>query len=70
MKREAWSVMECEKSVMVMILIWLDYLIHNLGNCIDDTPTETGLTRVSSGCLLYRFAWFFFFGCRARGTVR
>ena len=42
MKREAWSVMECEKSVMVMILIWLDYLIHNLGNCIDDTLTKTG----------------------------
>ena len=26
-----------------MTLLRLDYLVHALGNCVDDTPTETGL---------------------------
>ena len=37
------SVMECEKSVMVMTLLWHDYLVSGFCNCVDDTPTETGL---------------------------
>ena len=37
------SVMKCERSVITMTLLWLDYLIYDLGNCVDDTPTETGL---------------------------
>ena len=27
-----------------MTLIWHNYLVSGLGNCADDTPTETGLT--------------------------
>ena len=27
-----------------MTLLWLDYLVYGLGNCVDDTPTEIGLT--------------------------
>ena len=38
------SVIECERSVITMTLFWLNYLVHGLGNCADDTPTEIGLT--------------------------
>ena len=37
------SVMKCERSVMVMTLHWHSFQISSLGNCVDDTPTETGL---------------------------
>ena len=29
--------MECERSVITMTLLRLDYLVHGLGNCADDT---------------------------------
>ena len=35
------SVMECERSV-----IRHDYLISGFGNCVNDTPVETGLSIV------------------------
>ena len=35
--------MKHERSIIVMTLLWLDYLVHDLDNCNDDTPTETGL---------------------------
>jgi len=38
------SVMDCERSVITMTLLRLDYLVYSLGNCVDDTSTETGLT--------------------------
>ena len=31
------SVMKCERSVITMTLLRLDYLVHGLGNCADDT---------------------------------
>ena len=46
------SVMDCDGSVMVMTLFRLDYLIYGLDNCVDDTPTETGL--ISHFCSLGR----------------
>ena len=39
------SVMDCERSVIIMTLLRLDYLVYGLGNCVDDTPTETGLKK-------------------------
>ena len=27
----------------MMTLLWHDYLVSDFGNCVDDTPTETGL---------------------------
>jgi len=33
------SVMECERSVITMTLLQLDYLVYGLGNCVDDTST-------------------------------
>ena len=38
------SVMECERSVITMTLLWHDYLVSGLSNCVDDTLIETGLT--------------------------
>ena len=35
--------MKHERSIIVMTLLWLDYLVHGLGNYDYDTPTETGL---------------------------
>ena len=35
--------MECERSVITMTLLQLDYLVYGLGNCVDDTSTQTGL---------------------------
>ena len=35
--------MDCERSVITMTLLQLDYLVYGLGNYIDDTPIETGL---------------------------
>ena len=35
--------MRCEKRVIIMTLIWLDYLVYGLGNYVDNTLTETGL---------------------------
>ena len=34
--------MKCEKSVIVMTLFQLDYIVYNLDNYAD-TPTKTGL---------------------------
>ena len=36
--------MKCERNVTVMTLLWHDYLVFGFGNCVDDTPIETGLT--------------------------
>ena len=44
-ERREMSVMKCEKSVMVMTLHWHSSQVSSLGNCIDDTPTETALLR-------------------------
>ena len=38
-KERMKSVMDCEKSVMVMTLFRLDYLVYDLDICVDDTPT-------------------------------
>jgi len=35
--------MKCEISVITMTPLRLDYLVHGPDNCVDDTPTETGL---------------------------
>ena len=35
--------MKCEKSVITMTLHWHSSQVSSLGNCVDDTPTETGL---------------------------
>jgi len=35
--------MKCEKSVITMALHWHSSQVSSLGNCVDDTPTETGL---------------------------
>ena len=42
------SVMDCERSVIIMTLIWLVYIVYGLGNCVDDTSTETDLLRRKS----------------------
>ena len=39
--------MKCEKSVITMTLHWYSSQVSSLGNCVDDTPTETGLSRYS-----------------------
>ena len=33
--------MKCERSVITMILHWHNSQVFSLGNCVDDTPTET-----------------------------
>ena len=38
------SVMECERGVITMTFLWLDYLVYGLGKCNNDTSTETGLS--------------------------
>ena len=37
--------MECEKSVVIITLLRFDYLVYDLVNCVDDTPTKTDLTK-------------------------
>ena len=37
------SVMKYERSVITMTLHWHSFQICSLDNCVDDTPTETGL---------------------------
>ena len=37
------SVMKCEKNVITIILLQLNYLIYSLSNYVNDTPTKTGL---------------------------
>ena len=32
-----------ERSVITMTLYWHSSQVSSLGNCVDDTPTETGL---------------------------
>ena len=36
--------MKCETSVITMTLHWHSYQIFSLGNCVDDTSIETGLS--------------------------
>ena len=43
MKREKGIVIECERGVITMTFLRLDYLLYILGNYVDDTSTETGL---------------------------
>ena len=35
--------MKYEMSVITMVLLWLDYLVYDLGNRVDDTSIKTGL---------------------------
>ena len=35
--------MECEENFITMKLIWHNYLVFSLGNCVHKTPTETDL---------------------------
>ena len=35
------SVMKYKRSVITMTLYWYGSQIFSLGNCVDDTPTET-----------------------------
>ena len=39
--------MKCERSVITITLHWHSSQIFSLGNCVDDTPTETGLRNVA-----------------------
>ena len=36
--------MKYERSVIIMTLHWHNSQVSSLGNCVDDTPTEIGLT--------------------------
>jgi hypothetical protein len=36
--------MGCEESFITIKLIWHGYLVLNLGICVHETPTETGLS--------------------------
>ena len=47
LRERMMSVMECERSVIAITLLRLDYLVYGLGNCVDDTPTETDLMMYS-----------------------
>ena len=38
------SVMKYERSVITMTLYWYGSQIFSLDNCVDDTPTESGLS--------------------------
>ena len=38
------SVMKYERSVITITLHWHGFQIFSLVNCVDNTPTETGLT--------------------------
>ena len=38
--------MKYKRSVMVMILIWLDYLVHSLSNYAMTLPIKTALVRL------------------------
>ena len=40
--------MECERNVVTITLIRLNYLVYCLGNCVDNTPTETSLRSMLS----------------------
>ena len=42
-EREDMSVMKCERSVITMTLHQHSSKDSSLDNCVDDTPTETGL---------------------------
>ena len=44
--------MECKRSVIVVILLQLDYLVYCLDNCADDTLTETDRRPTCHGVLL------------------
>ena len=46
--------MKCERSVMVITLLRLDYLVYDLGNCVDNTPIEIGLRRHHGGMIIHR----------------
>ena len=36
--------MKCERSVIIMILLRLGYLVHSLGNCAMTLHTETSIS--------------------------
>ena len=38
--------MECERSVITVTLLRLDYLIYDLGNYVNDSLIETGLSKL------------------------
>ena len=44
--------MKCKRSVIVVILLQLDYLCYCLDNCADDTLTETDRRPTCHGVLL------------------
>ena len=50
-KRGEMSIMKCESSVITMTLHWHNSQVSSLDNCVDDTPTETGLrSRLDTPC--------------------
>ena len=44
--------MRCERSVITMTLLRLDYLVYSLGNRAITLSTETGLTNAKVTCVL------------------
>ena len=44
--------MECEKSVVIITLLRFDYLVYDLVNCVDDTPTKTNLSHDVVACVI------------------
>ena len=38
------GVIECERSIITMILLWLNNLVHSLGNCTMTLLTDTDLS--------------------------
>ena len=42
------SVLKCERRVITMTLHWHSSQVSSLGNCVDNTPTETSLIVIFS----------------------
>lgn len=38
-----------ERNVITIILFWLNYLVHNLDNCVITFPTKTGIRKDTEG---------------------
>jgi len=53
------SVMKCERSVITMTLLRLDYLVHGLGNCADDTRMKPSPSMHSFAAVFHRYAIIF-----------